>query len=182
MQALKSDVGSDVATADLEEAAFDVPRRTSGRTLDDRASLIGAAIGSLALVWVLFERVFALSGAVGFIVCWYLAFVALYAIVSAVSNPGPIVVDRVWAAVVTGGASLVGLALAATIVFIFVKGWPALHHLNFYTHDMAGVRPTSPLTQGGVLHAVVGTVIQIAIAVAIALPLGVATAVYMTEV
>ena len=171
MQALTSD-----------DIVADVPRRTSARTLDDRASLLGAGVGSLALVWVLYERVFSLSGAVGFVVCWYLAFVTLYALVSRVSNPGPIVVDRVWAAVVTGGATLVGLALATTIVFIFVKGWPALHHLNFYTQDMAGVRPTSPLTQGGVLHAVVGTLIQIAIAVAIALPLGIATAVYMTEV
>ena len=179
MQVLTSDARSTTA---VDDPALDVPRRTSARTVDDTASLIGAAVGSLALVWILYERVFALSGAIGFVACWYLAFVTLYALVSGVSNPGPVVVDRVWAAVVTGGACLVGLALVATIVFIFVKGWPALHHLNFYTHDMAGVRPTSPLTQGGVLHAVVGTVIQIAIAVAIALPLGVATAVYMTEV
>ncbi|MBV8693131.1 MAG: phosphate ABC transporter permease PstA, partial [Actinobacteria bacterium] len=57
-----------------------------------------------------------------------------------------------------------------------------LHHLNFYVDDMSGVRPTSPLSQGGVLHAVIGSGIEIGIAVLIALPLGIATAVYMTEV
>ena len=171
-----------MSTFHLDDPALDVPRATSTRTIDDVASLVGAALASLAGVWVLYERIFALSGGIGFVLCWYLAFIAVYALVSTVSNPGPVVVDRVWSAVVAGGAGVVGLALVATVVFIFAKGWPALHHLNFYTQDMAGVRPTSPLTHGGVLHAAVGSAIEIGIAVAIALPLGVATAVYMTEV
>src|SRR5207244_11054464 len=58
------------------------------------------------------------------------------------------VVDRVASAAAHGGAVIVGLTLATTVGFIFVKAWPALSHLNFFTRDMAGVRPTSPLTQG----------------------------------
>ena len=47
---------------------------------------------------------------------------------------------------------------------------------------MSGVSPTAPLNQGGILHAIVGTVIEVGIAVAISVPLGIGTAVYMTEV
>jgi len=47
---------------------------------------------------------------------------------------------------------------------------------------MAGVRPDDPLSHGGILHAVVGSLIEIGIAVALALPLGLGAAVYMTEV
>ena len=47
---------------------------------------------------------------------------------------------------------------------------------------MAGVSPTAPLNQGGILHAIVGTVIEVGIAVVISVPLGIGTAVYMTEV
>ena len=160
----------------------DRPRKLQRRTLDDVASLAGAAIGSLALVWILFERVFAFSGLLGFVACWYGAFVALYAWVTGVSNPRTAVVDRVASAAAHGGAAIVGLTLATTVGFIFVKAWPALSHLNFFTRDMAGVRPTSPLTQGGIVHAVVGSAVEVGIAVAFALPLGLATAVYMTEV
>jgi phosphate transport system permease protein len=160
----------------------DRPRKLQRRTLDDVASRAGAAIGSLALVWVLFERVFAFSGLLGFVVCWYVTFVVLYAWVTGVSNPRTAVVDRVAAAAANAGAAIVGLTLATTVGFIFVKAWPALSHLNFFTKDMAGVRPTSPLTQGGIVHAVAGSAIEVGIAVAIALPLGLATAVYMTEV
>ena len=160
----------------------DRPRKLQRRTLDDVASLAGAGIGSLALVWILFERVFAFSGLLGFVVCWYGTFVVLYAWVTAISNPRTAVLDRVASAAAHGGAVIVGLTLATTVGFIFVKAWPALSHLNFFTRDMAGVRPTSPLTQGGIVHAAVGSAIEVGIAVAIALPLGLATAVYMTEV
>ena len=47
---------------------------------------------------------------------------------------------------------------------------------------MGGVAPQDPLGQGGILHAIVGSLIEIAIAVIVTLPLGVGTAVYMTEV
>jgi phosphate transport system permease protein len=123
-----------------------------------------------------------LTGTLGFLVCWYIAFVALYAGVTALSNPRPLVVDRVVATLVHGGAALVGLVLVTTIGFVFVRGWPVLKHVSFYTHDFSGVRPTAPLSEGGVLHAMVGTLIQVGIAVAISLPLGIGAAVYMSEV
>jgi phosphate transport system permease protein len=74
------------------------------------------------------------------------------------------------------------LALASTIIYTFVQGLRALDHLNFFTHDMAGVSPTAPLTQGGIKAAIVGTVIEVGIAVVISVPLGIGTAIYMTEV
>ncbi|HET6271060.1 MAG TPA: phosphate ABC transporter permease PstA [Arthrobacter sp.] len=173
---------SAVLPAGRGEEPVDRPRKLQSRTFDDRASLLGAAAASLAGVWVLYERIFAFSGMLGFVVCWYAAFLLVYAAVSAFSNPRMTVIDRLASAAAHGGAALVGLALATTVGFIFVKAWPALRHVNFYTQDMAGVRPTSPLTRGGILHAVTGSAIQVAIAVVIALPLGVGTAVYMTEV
>jgi phosphate transport system permease protein len=107
---------------------------------------------------------------------------AFYAGVSSLGNPRPVVFARLASAVVQSGAAVVGAVLVTVVVFIFVRGWPALRHANFYTQDMAGVRPTAPLNQGGVLHAVIGSGIEIGIATAISLPLGVGTAVYLTEV
>jgi phosphate transport system permease protein len=51
-----------------------------------------------------------------------------------------------------------------------------------YVQDMSGVRPQDPLSRGGVLHAVVGSMIEVGIAVTVTLPLGIGTAVFMTEV
>ncbi len=160
----------------------DQPRRLGGQTLDDRASVVGALLASLALTWTVFAGLLAFSGTVGFVVCWWFAFVLLYALISSLAHPAPVVKDRVVSVVVLSGASLVGLALLTTLWHVLQRGWPALHHVNFYTQNMAGVRPTAPLTQGGISHAITGSAIQVGIAVAISLPLGVGTAVYMTEV
>jgi phosphate transport system permease protein len=160
----------------------DVPRPIRGLNLDGVASAVGSLFGSLGLVWVLFEQVLGWSGQPAFLVCWFVTFLVVYAAVSARGNPRPVVVSRLAGAVVGVAAAVVGFALGSTVLYVFVKGWQAYRHLNFYTHDMAGVRPTSPLTEGGVLHAIVGTALQISIAVVIALPLGIGTAVYMSEV
>ncbi|MEA2534116.1 MAG: phosphate transport system permease protein [Actinomycetota bacterium] len=166
----------------LADPSADRPRKLQTRTFDDVACLVGAAAGSLGLVWLLYERVLPFSGILGFVVCWYVAFLVLYAGVTAISNPKTAALDRLVAAIAYGGAALVGLALVSAVGFIFAKAWPALHHLNFYTKDMTGVRPTSPLNRGGVIHAVTGSAIEVGIAVVFALPLGVGAAVYMTEV
>jgi phosphate transport system permease protein len=160
----------------------DVPRDLSVRTADDNASLIGSGVAALSLNWLIYEKVLAFSGIVGFVLCWWLLFVIFYAGVTAIGNPFPVVVDRFAASVVSTGAFIVGGILFWVIIYTFIKGWPALHHLNFYTHNMTGVRPTAPLTQGGVWFAVVGSAIQVGIATAISLPLGIGTAVFLTEV
>jgi phosphate transport system permease protein len=158
------------------------PRTVRALTADDWLSLIGSLLSSLALVTVVYEHILDGSGTVGFAICWYAAFLLIYAIVVAMSNPRPVVVERLVTAALYVAALLVMFALTTTVVFTFVKGWPALTHVNFFTHDMSGVSPLAPLNQGGILAAIVGTVIEIAIAITISLPLGIGTAVYMSEV
>lgn len=159
------------------------PRVLHRTTLDDRASLWGSLTGSLAFVWVVYEHVLQWSGALGFVFCVWVCFIALYAGLSMLSHPMPIVLDRVVAGIVTSAALLVGFALATTLVSTFWKGWPALHHLNFFSHDLKGVSPaTDPLTKGGIYHAMLGTLLEVAVAVVISLPLGIGTAVFLSEV
>ncbi|MBM7786450.1 phosphate ABC transporter permease PstA [Tenggerimyces flavus] len=160
----------------------ETPRVLHERTLDDWLSLGGSAAGSLAMVWIIYERMLPTSGTLGFLVCWYIAFVLLYAAVSTLSNPGPAVRDRVAGAAVHAGAVVVGLGLVSVVAYTFWGGRDALPHLNILTSDMAGTGPRDPLDQGGALHAIAGSLVQISIAIAITLPLGVGTAVYMTEV
>jgi phosphate transport system permease protein len=158
------------------------PRRVRSFTGDDVLAAIGAVISSFCLVFIGYLHLLNWSGWVGFGICWYLAFIGLYALVLFVANPGFMVADRLVAATVLVFAVVVVAALVSTVVYTFVQGWHALVHSNFYTHNMAGVSPTAPLTQGGLYHALVGTLIEVGIAVAISIPLGVGTAVYMTEV
>lgn len=161
---------------------IDAPRAINARSPQDLSSFLGAVFASLAVAWLLYSNILPTAGIVGFVVFWYALFVGFYALVTSLNYPRTIVVDKVSSALVTGGAVVVGGALAWTVIYTFAKGWPALHHVNFYTKDMSGVGPTSPLSQGGILHALVGSLIEITLAVLISVPAGIGAAIYMTEV
>jgi phosphate transport system permease protein len=163
-------------------AVNEVPRDIGSKTLDDRLAYWGSLAGSFALVWLLYYQLLPFSGRVGFLILWWLGFLAMYAGVSAMANPGQVVKDRLAGAVVSSGALIVFTALATAVFYTFQQGIEALLHWNFFTTDMAGVRPTSTLDKGGILHAIIGSVIEVTIAVAITLPLGIGAAVYMNEV
>jgi len=161
----------------------DRPRPVGRTAAEDRFALIGSLLGSLGLVWVAYDRLLPFSGAIGFVVCWYLVFLALYIGVSAITLPGPLVRDRLASALVHGAAGLVVIAVGSAVIFTFAEGRHAIIHLNFFTQTSAGADPgTAPLDKGGILHAIVGTLIEIGIAIVVSLPLGVGTAVFITEV
>jgi phosphate transport system permease protein len=151
-------------------------------TRDDRWTLAGAFVGSFATTWVLYERMLPFSGKVGFVIAWYVLFGVFYAGLTATLAPKALVKDRIASTVVIGAPLLVAAALVSMLGFTIWHGLSALSHTNFYTTDMSGVRPLDGLQHGGILHAIVGTLIEMGIAIAIALPLGLATAVYMAEV
>lgn len=158
------------------------PRRIRRLNRDDRLALAGSLLASFALVDVGYDHLLDLSGTLGFLLCWFFVFLALYAAVLALSNPRPIVVERLVTATLYAAAGVVVFALGSTVIYTFAQGWSALVHATFFTHDMSGVAPTASLQQGGILHAIVGTVIEVGIAVGVSVPLGVGTAVYMSEV
>jgi phosphate transport system permease protein len=162
-----------VRTAAVEqrgETRSDRPRPLSARTFDDKACFIGSLVGSFAMTWIWYEYLLPFSGLVGYFVLWYLLFLATYVGVTALSNPRTVVLDRLVSTAVHAGAMLTGAALISAVAF------------NFLTKDMASVGPQDPLNHGGILHAIVGSLIEVGIAVAITLPLGVGTAIYMVEI
>ncbi|WP_433272015.1 phosphate ABC transporter permease PstA [Actinosynnema sp. CS-041913] len=165
-----------------DEAREQTPRRIGGRTLDDVLAAVGSAVGAVALVWVLYENLLPTSGKLGFVVSWYLAFLLLYAGVTALRHPRTVIADRVGSAVVHALAVLLGLGLVLVVGFTFVRGAEALGHANFWVSDLSSAGPLDPLEEGGVLHALLGSLVQITIATAITLPLGVACAVFLNEV
>jgi phosphate transport system permease protein len=164
-------------------AAPPAQRRTvSASTVEDRTILVGSIAAGLALAWVICFRLLPWGNPLAFTLAAFVLFLAVVTVTTSAVSPGPAVADRLASALVTGGAAVVGIALVTTVGFTFLRGMGALPHLNMFTHDMAGTGPRAPLSQGGVLHAIVGSVIQVGIAIAVTVPLALGTAVFMTEI
>jgi len=157
-------------------------RRLHRATFEERFDLIGAAAAGLATSTLLFGWIAPLTGVVGWIVVSYLAFLGYYVLLTALVGDRQRIADRVATVLlVSAGAILFG-ALVFVVVLALLRGRDAFWHLNFFTQSMELAGPLDPLTEGGILHAIVGTLIQITIALAITIPLGIATAVFLNEV
>ena len=90
----------------------DAPLQIRVVTSEDILALAGAAIGSLGLTWVIYERLMPWSGGFGFWVCWYLVFLVLYLAVAGFQWNRLVVRDKTMAVLVSTG----GL-LACAVVF-----------------------------------------------------------------
>jgi phosphate transport system permease protein len=158
--------------------------RLRGFTAAAGWALAGSAAGALGLTWVLYEQVLPLSGVLGFWLCAYLVFLAFYAVVTLLTAGNRQVVTDRLVAVLVVSAGLVVLAIVGNqIGYTLYRGWPALQHLGtFLTQTMSEAGPLEPLSVGGVLHALVGSLEQMGIATLISVPLGFLAALFLAEV
>jgi phosphate transport system permease protein len=158
------------------------PRPIAGIRLPDVLAVGGALAAAVTTTGLLWTQLAPFSGIIGYVVLTWCLFVLFYAVLVSLDQNRTTMRDRVAAVVVQSLGALVALALAYVIVYTFYRGWNALKHANFYTHDLSRTGPLDPLTKGGLIHAVVGTLWEIGIAMAIAIPLGLLAAVFLHEV
>ncbi|MFF3604670.1 phosphate ABC transporter permease PstA [Streptomyces sp. NPDC002463] len=163
-------------------APAETRRTTSALHARDVFALVGAGAAALALTSVIFGRVLPFDGALGFTVVAYLAFMALYAVLISLDENGAVIRARLAQTLVHALAFLLLAALLFIVGYALWRGREALPHLNFFTEDMSGTGPLQPLTEGGMLHAIVGTLEQIGISLLVTVPLGLACAVFLNEV
>lgn len=139
------------------------------------AVLVGPVIGLVGLGWVpLMSFVF---------------FIVYYCVLIGLTEDRRAVTDRFWQVMLRSTGALVTGVLVMVIGYVFQRGWGVFRQMNwldlrnnFVTSDMGVVGPLSPITEGGVFHALVGTLEQIGIALVITVPLGIATALFLSEV
>lgn len=167
--------------SELAPPDYEVRRTTSGTRLRDRVAEVGAVAASFCVTALIYFWIAPFSGVLGFLVLWYGLFLLLYAALLWLDGNGPEVRDRLARAVIRGVAAVLILALLSVVLFTGFRGYHALIHLNFYTQDLRTAGPLEPLTRGGALHAVVGTLEQIGIALVITVPLSIVCALFLTE-
>jgi len=73
------------------------------------------------------------------------------------------------------------IPITSIIATVVSKGYKGLHW-GLLTKDMALASVNDPIAAGGLLHALVGTIIMVGGALIISFPIGVLTALYLTEI
>jgi phosphate transport system permease protein len=156
-------------------------RRPRQFTPTDLVVLLGSALASISLVWVVFYQLTLLAGASGFVICTLATFLVVYYLANRSLFGNMAAIDRVIAALVSSCAAIVVFGLALVVGFLVAKGYHLISW-HFFTHDQARVLQSSPANSGGISHAIVGTLEQVGIAVLFGAPAGIITAIFINEV
>jgi len=166
-----------------DDAVPAFPRSSLGKpTPDQRFVNWGSLASAFAMAWLVTQRLLPLPGLAWFLVAAFLFSLLIGGVTAGMRGGWPEVADVLARRVILWGAGLVFAALVSTVVFVVLRGWRPVMHLNFFFDDMAGVGPKDGLDRGGVAHAIVGSLIELGIGLVITLPLGIGTAVFMNEV
>ncbi len=161
----------------------DAPRRTlRGVRVEDVFYVLGSLAAAMATATLLFGWIAPLTGVAGWFVVTFLFFIGIYVYLMRLSAGGQEVRDKLATLLMVSAGLILVFALIFVVVYTLGRGAEALPHLNFFTQTMEFAGPLDPLTEGGILHAIVGTLIQIGIALAITIPLGIVTALFLNEV
>ena len=147
----------------------------------DVGAIAGSAISAFCLMWLVYVRLTQLSGGVGFAICWYLTFVVTYWLVVREQHGALAAKDKVAGVVVATAGIGCLVPLTLVIGFTVWKGWQTLR-FNFFTETQQFTGPLSEATDGGGIHAIVGTLQQVGIAAVLSVPLGVLTALFLNEI
>ena len=170
------------------EAVAETPRRRSGEPerirptsfgVTDAAVLVASAVSAGSLSWLVFFRLALFSGGFGFVVVWYALFALTYWIVSRELTGAAAARDRMAAVFISTAAIALFVPLISIVAFVTARGIDGMSFEFFReTLEFTG----SADAGGGAFHAIVGTVEQIGIAILLTTPLGLLTAVYLSEI
>jgi len=150
-----------------------VNRRESVRdTVPSLIIAVGVAVASVLLT--------GLAGPLGFYVTFVISFLVA-SFVSGLRHDSVKAIDKAMATLITAGFVTAFIPWVSILFTVFKRGASAFY-LGYFTNDMAVTSADDDLGMGGLSHAIVGSVIILAIASLIAIPFGIITAVYITEV
>lgn len=159
------------------------PRPTHDFGISGVALLAASAVSSFAVVWILFYQLTLFSGALGFLICWYACFLAVFWVATTQVVDRSAATDRVVTTVVASCAALVIGALLYIVIWVIIKG---VGHFTpgFLWRTMADYQPADPhlFSDVGVGQAIVGTLEEVGLAAVMAVPLAFLTAIFLNEV
>ena len=116
---------------------------------------------------------------------WFIAFFVSFTIVSFIAEfrraGKPAGQDSLLTSVSRFAITLAVIPIISILATVVVKGWRGLHW-GLFTQDMSQANVNGPIQDGGMLAAIVGTLIMVSIALVFTLPISILTALYLTEI
>ena len=156
------------------------PRKPWKATPTDRATtafvlLMGLVIAAAAVKFT------GLAGKLGFVFAFVISATALEVFFSIRKYGRKALGDSIATSLIYVGATATFLPVASILLITLKNGVKGLRW-NLFTTDMFNASFLDPIGNGGLLHALIGTLLLIVIAMILSVPMGIMTALYLTEI
>jgi phosphate transport system permease protein len=156
------------------------PNRPWQASTKDRV-LTGAIFALSVLISFLSVRFTGFSGKLGFFASFVFIFVAITASREYLRFGKALAKDTLVNTLVAVGAFITVIPIVSIIYTVASRGIKGIYPGLFYK-DMSLNAPNDPLNVGGLGHAIVGTLLLVSVALVISVPIGILTALYLTEI
>ena len=149
-------------------------------TKRDYSFQIAIVIGSVIAAYLLVTNT-GFEGRLPLVIFFGIFSVSALAILAGIRRGKESAKDAIMAGVAYAGVFALLLPVVSILWTVISRGTAAIYG-GFFTTDMAQDPFSSPLDEGGIAHALIGTLWLIVIALIISVPLGILTALYLTEI
>lgn len=166
-----------MATATISPVKPQKPWAATPRELLPTALLLLASLGATVAIVALTP----MKGKLAYAFLFFVIGTASLSVRKGIQRGRPAAIDAIASSIAMTGAVLVFLPVAS-ILFITVQKGVAGLHLTLFTQTMFTASFSDPVSKGGLLHAIVGTLYLIFISAIISVPMGILTALYLTEI
>jgi phosphate transport system permease protein len=151
-------------------------KSTPKQLLPDFLGAVGAIVASLSVV-----AISPIAGAIGFVMTFIVISILTAASISWIRQDRKAAANSVSTIIIYFLAAFVLVPVVSIIFEIIRKGTPGLS-IGMFFDDMSVTASDAPLNEGGLLHALVGSLYVVALATVVSIPIGILTALYLTEV
>ena len=156
------------------------PSKPWGVNLRQTIPDIIAAFAALLITYAIIAFT-PLKGKLPFVIVLFLVAVIASAAISGIRRDRKAALNSISTVMVYVAGMFVIFPLGSILYEIVKRGIGGLS-FGIFTTDMALTASDAPLNEGGLIHAIVGTLYIVAIASVISVPIGILTALYLTEI
>jgi phosphate transport system permease protein len=157
-----------------------IPTKPWAKSSQDRIIGLTFLVASIAFSYF-FVAVTEMKGKLAYTFIFFVAYGVITSTYSFITRGPQAAKDSFVSTLVALGAVLTVIPIASILFTVLQKGLPGLH-LGILSNDMSMATPTDPIPTGGVLHAITGTLTMVVLALIMSIPIGILTALYLTEI
>lgn len=164
------------------------PKRSPWQSLDTvlLVQQLGVHLGTPLLASLITVNT-GVSGYSGFLVVWLPLHLLTATLLGWFGKRRRRFADSAFEVLTVAALIVFGLFTLSLLIPVFQNGIAALRdggvwNFNLLTEDSADLEIDAPLTQGGMVQAILGSALMVAMSTVVALPLGIMAALYVTEV